>query len=246
MKSFVDIPVTINIAPDKKTYEEWTANKSIVFDNSLGFADLKEDQIYIKNPFYIKGSRKLVQVLLHEYIHIYIYHHWTDAPLWFHEGMAWYFSEGISFDQMLHFMTNNAFHNKLLLIKNAYSYPDKKSQIEPFYFQAALLIKHTAEEDKKRLQNLFELSANYKNFGNAFLNAFKMPLEEFLAGFYRYLNTFFKLSIYKTILLSSWIIFPILLIIAKFRQDYKTKQLLKEWEQEEINENLLKECQNEE
>jgi hypothetical protein len=152
--------------------------------------------------------------------------------------MAGYFAENISLNRMFSFMTNNAFHNKFLLAQYAYTYPENKTNLEPFYFQSALLIKRAYEEDKKRFENLFELGDMNQKFATSFQIAFHTTTEEFLANFNKYLTYFFKVSIYKGILLLSWLFFPALLIIAKIRKDKQTKQILDEWEKEDLIEEL--------
>jgi hypothetical protein len=233
LRSVQDIHITINIAPDRKTYNEWVKNSAVVFQNSVGFTELLENQIFIKNPLELKGHKQMMNLLLHEYIHIFINSHWGDAPRWFHEGMAGYFSEDVSLNSIFNFMTNNAFHNKFLLAQYAYAYPEHKMNLEPFYFQSALLIKRAYEEDSQRFEKLFEIGEIDHRFVTAFQAAFNMSTDDFLANFNKYLNHFFKVSIYIGILILSWLLFPILLIIAKFRKDYQTKKLLAEWETEE-------------
>ena len=245
VKSFPDIEVTINIAPDKATYREWTNDKEVVFENSNGFADLRNNQIYINNPRYLGDNKSLIRLLLHEYIHLFINYHWKDAPLWFHEGMAMYFTGSISINHIFRFTTNNALHSNYLLTKYAYEYPKNRAEIEPYYFQAALLIKKIVDDDKQRLYNLFEISTQYSTFNSAFEVAFKENHEDFLTSFEDYTKAFLKINIYKGIILFTWLSFPIILIIAKFKKNHKTRKLLERWEIDEIKEEIEAFCMQE-
>ena len=243
MKSFPDIEVNIQIAPDKKTYEAWSAEKNIRVHNNIGFADLRNSQIFIQNPRFIRGTRKIINLLLHEYIHIFIHYHFDDAPLWFHEGLAWFYSENISLNQTFQFMANNAFHKNFLLIKYAYSYPDNNSDIEPYYFQAAMLARMLNDDYKTQLQSLFDFSALNQSFTEAFMNSFYITDVDFLRFFEIELKNFFRLNIYKGLVLMTWMCFPIFLIIAKIKKNHKTRKILAEWEMEE--EFLSQESSNE-
>lgn len=232
VKSFQDIPVTIHIAPDFKTYKEWIADKEAVFESSLAFADLAKNDIYILHPTNVKDNKRFIRTLLHEYIHIFIHETWHDAPLWFHEGMATYFSEGVTFTHIMQFMTNNAFHNKYLLHKHAHTYPVYKRDIEPFYFQSVMLIKRAFDDDKKRFLLLFEIGNLSESFEETFQSSFNMTIDDLLTSFSLYMAVFFRMSLYKGIILCSWLIFPILLLIARIRKEVKTRKLLKEWDKE--------------
>ena len=47
------------------------------------------------------------------------------------------------------------------------------------------------------------------------------------------MQTFFRLSIYKGLILLMWLCFPVFLIIAKIKKNHKTKKILEEWDMEE-------------
>ena len=233
IKSFPDIDIVINVAPDKATYSSWVRGKEKVFENSSAFTNLKTYEIFIKNPTQFSDSRKFINVLLHEYIHIFIDYHFKDAPLWFHEGMANYFSEKQTLNQTLNYIRNNAFNKNYLLIKYAYRYPEQKANIEPYYFQATLIVKRTFEDKMNNLINLFYSSEEYDKFSEAFFAVFGKTQEEYLRNFEKEINNFFKTHFYIGIMLLTWSLFPIFLIIAKIKQNRRTKRLLQKWEIEE-------------
>ncbi|MCL2065011.1 MAG: hypothetical protein FWG98_11680 [Candidatus Cloacimonetes bacterium] len=233
LKSFPDIEITINIAPDRETFSNWINERNVRLPNALGFADLKNNHIFIQNPRYIRSNKRLIDLLLHEYIHLYVNYHFDDAPLWFHEGLAWHYSEKITLNQTFQFMTNNAFNTNYLLIRYAYSYPENMMNIEPFYFQSAMLIRKMTDENKNQLIRLFDLGAQNQSFTEAFMNSFFMSDIEFLRIFERELQTFFRLNIYKGVILLTWLCFPIFLIIARIKKNRKTKELLAQWEIED-------------
>ena len=233
VKSFPNIDIIINLAPDKATYEGWVKGKDIVFENSSAFTNLNTHEIFIKNPTFFAENRRFFNVLLHEYIHIFINYHFDDAPLWFHEGMANYFSEGLTINNTFIYVRNNAFNKKYLLMKYAYRYPEQKVNIEPFYFQSTLLIKRVFEDKMNKLINLFYLSEDHERFSEAFVEAFGKTQEELLKNFEKEINNFLKTNFYIGIMLLTWSLFPLFLIIAKIKQNRRTKRLLQKWEIEE-------------
>ncbi len=230
IKSFPDIETIINIAPDEETFNNWLKSKRIVFENTQAFCDLEKSEIFVRNPKYLGDKRKLIQVLLHEYIHLFINYHWTDAPLWFHEGMAVYFSEGLNFNYVFNFMSTYAFHQNYLLKKYAYKYPENKADLIPFYFQSAFLIKKTLDESPNKLYNLFDHSGFNQRFSSSFLTAFNKTQEEFLFDFEKKIIRFFYFNLYFGFLSSLWIALPIVLIIARIRKKFKNKEILEKWE----------------
>ena len=233
LKSFPDIEVHIDIAPDRRTYEDWIRGRAVVFENSQGFTDLAQNRIFIKNPVYLRDQRALIQLLMHEYIHLFIHYHWSDAPLWFHEGMAVYFTENLSINRLYQFTTNNAFHSNYLLLRYAYMYPDDRENIEPFYVQATLLIRFIVENNLDALINLFDERNRFPRFSDSFQAAFHTSQIDFLGNFEREIQKFFRTNIYIGIILLTWLSFPLLLIIARIRKHISTKQILEEWDIED-------------
>jgi hypothetical protein len=240
IQSFPDIEVVINVAQDKNMYDKWVTSYNRVFHNSLAFTDLNRREIYIKNPANIGDMRKTIRVLLHEYIHLYIHHHFVDAPLWFHEGMATFYADNISLNQTFSYVRNNVFHQEYLLPKYQYRYPSQRGNIEPYYFQSALLVRKIVEDKKNKLRHLFEVAPEVHSFDEAFLVAFAQSPVTFLHNFKKDMDDFFKMNIYIGIMILSWSLFPIFLIIAKIKQTRRTKRLLDEWEQEiELSDDII-------
>ena len=233
INSFPDIPIEIHIAPNKQTYTHWTAGRHIVFDSSLAFVDLEQTRVYVKHPSQIGSNKKLIQVLLHEYIHIFIHHHWADAPLWFHEGMAMYFTHEVNFGFLEYVLSNNSIHSRYLLPKHQYTYPEHKAEIEPYYFQSALVVRKLVELHREQFIRLFAFAEEEIDFETSFLLAMGKSVDSFLLDSEKALKDIYKLNVYKAIIMLSWLSFPIILIIAKIKKNHKTKKLLEQWEIEE-------------
>jgi len=230
--SFPDIEIAINIAPDKVTYDTWTKNHHVTITDSGAFAELQSNTIFLANQRQSIVDDSVINTLLHEYIHIYIYHHFPDAPLWFQEGMAIYFSRQMSFSYTFQFITNHAFHREYLLLRYAYHYPANRANIEPYYFQAYSIIRKMADDKNVNIANLFEASEKYDSFNDAFYSVFGKTPDDYLSNFKREMDTFFKTNLYIGIMVLTWLLFPTFLIIAKIKQNSKAKELLKQWESE--------------
>ena len=144
----------------------------------------------------------------------------------------------MSLNQSFKLMTNNTFHRNYLLAKYPYSYPENRANIEPYYFQSKLLIRKTMEDKKPKIHELFYNAQYHKRFSVAFAIAFGKSQEEFLHNFEREINNHFKMNIYAAFMLLSWSLFPIFLIIAKIKQNRKTRQQVDEWDDEEFTEQI--------
>ena len=185
IRSLRDLEITINIAPNPSIYAEWILGKHIVFENSIGYAELETNQIYIKNLSSLPGKPELITLLMHEYIHLYIYDHFPDAPLWFHEGMAHYFSSPINLEQIYYWWTN-AFKKGYLLDQFPYTYPENEEELTPYYFQSFLIFRHLMQTKDNKLQDLFYLSEKNNNFHDCFTNIFYRTPESYVLDFYHH------------------------------------------------------------
>jgi hypothetical protein len=235
-KSFIEIPLTINIASDFEKYYYWQKNHNAIFENSIGFTDLENNTVYLRNPETISKDKKLISLLFHQYLHLYVYYHWKDAPLWFHESVASYFSEKLTLSYFMYFIFNYTFHKDYLLIKHANEYPDENENIEPYYFQAIYLMKKLLEEQNK-IHILFENSNNENNFLQVFYQTYNKYPEEFLEEFQVQINEFYYRNINLGIIFLTWLSFPIILVIARIKLHKKNKEILEKWVKELYKEN---------
>jgi len=246
MQKYPDIEIELHIAPDKVTYDTWREQYNVTITDSGGFAVSESNKIFIANQRQSITNDSVIRTILHEYIHLFIYHYFSDAPLWFHEGMAIYFSRQMSFSYAFQFITDHAFHREYLLIKYAYNYPANIANIEPFYYQSYSIIKKIVEDKPANIVNLFEASEKYSatvgagfqptrnHFEQAFTSVFYKTPEDYLTVFEKDMNTFFKRNLYLGIMMLTWLLFPIFLIIAKIKQNKKAKELLEKWEAEDM------------
>ena len=187
--SYPDLPVKIVIAKDNEEYKSFTSKGKGIIQFSEAVYNFKEQTIYVRNPRNLKNISRLHKILLHEYIHHYVYHHWKNAPLWFHEGMAVYYSEDLSYERELNFIKDFILGNSLPLKKMKYIYPDQMIKWESFYAKSALAIKYIDTKKKKEFYEFWDFSEFDKNFDSAFLKAFYFTTDDFSNFFEEYSKT---------------------------------------------------------
>ncbi len=236
MKQFPDIHIFIRIAPTNKYFEDWTKKRNKIAEFSDGFTDMRTKEIFLKNPAKYQSIERLHQVIMHEYIHLFINHYFYDAPLWFHEGMAVYLSEGISYERYYNFMKFYAFKQQNLIKATPYNYPDNLNLLEPYYFQSAQAVKTLITDQPKNFEEFWDKGNGKNKFDDAFLLTFQTLPSSFLNNFDNSIHKLFYNGIVFIILTSIWSFLPIILILAVIRKHRKNKKILEEWENQEYEE----------
>ncbi|HOD54908.1 MAG TPA: hypothetical protein PKJ08_10300 [Candidatus Cloacimonadota bacterium] len=234
IKQYPDIHVYIRISPNDKHYKELAKNRSRIVEFSDGFTDLRTKEIFLKNPRSIRDLQKYTELVLHEYIHLFISWYWPDAPLWFHEGMAVYFSEGISFERYSDFMRFYAYRPMNLIKDNPNSYPENPHFYSPYYFQSAQAVKKIYLDRQRDFEDLWD----YKRmpFDKAFLSAFNSSTESFLNNFDHDIRKNFLNGILFLVITLIWSALPVLVIIGALRKKRISRDIIKDWEKEQLEE----------
>lgn len=233
MGAYLDEPINIKIAADKKEYETWTENGSAILEFSQAFYDRKSDTIHLRNPSEWKNLSHLRRLLLHEYIHHFVGHFWKNPPLWFNEGMAVYFSGDMGFERELNFARNYILGNSRTLNMMKYGYPRNQIEWESFYAKSGLAVKYIYLKKRVEFYRIWDLAKPDHDFDSAFFKAFQMSTEEFSRQFENYAKTHFRVEI---LLASSgiiWSLLPLVLIVAVVRKKIINRRKLKVWEREE-------------
>jgi len=239
---FPDIELVINVAPDTKTYESWWKTNHVIFENSIGFADLNTNQIYIKNPRSLRSREDFYSLLMHEYIHLFIYYYFHDAPLWFHEGMAHYFSSSFNFDN-LHYIRTNAFKTGFLLLRYQYQYPDNAQSISPYYFQSFLIFRNIINTTDTSLQNIFLLSEEIPEFNSSFSTVLGMSPEAYIIKFYNEMTSI-RTGYRKSYKYVYPLIFIIIFVLIYFAAKWNRKHNARLEEIDDLFQNLMFLCEN--
>lgn len=231
--SYLNDRINIYIAKDKKQYQSWTDQGSEILEFSQAFYSQKTRSIYLRNPAELKSIVTLQRILLHEYIHHFIFCFWRDAPLWFHEGMAVYFSGDMGFDREFNFARNYVLGNSRPLTMMQYNYPKNRIEWESFYAKSGLAVKYLYNKKRVEFYRLWDYAKLNLNFEFAFRKAFFMRTSEFSRYFENYAKTHFRTEILLASTGMVWSILPLVLIIGVIRKKIKNKKKIREWQEEE-------------
>ncbi|MCD4651037.1 MAG: hypothetical protein K8S56_04535 [Candidatus Cloacimonetes bacterium] len=233
---YPEIPVQINIAPNRNTYREWTAQPGGIIEYSSGFYHPSSGTIYLSPPDGLKSVENIRRIILHEYIHHFVNYLFPDAPLWFHEGMAQYYSEGVGYFRLFGFAKDYFLGNTQSLRNMRKHYPQHKVQWFPFYVKSALAVHYMASQFPRRYNSLWDRARVGQSFEPAFIRAYMMPIASFEAGFESYLKKRVRIQMLFSASSIIWGFLPFLLLIAWTRKKIKGYYIKKRWESEDSRE----------
>ena len=178
---------------------------------------------------------------MHEYIHSFVNHFWKNAPLWFHEGMAVFFSKNSSGVKEF-YLVLSIFNDKKLSLKDMEkSYPKTKTEWIIFYEKAALTIEYLSHHYKHRFNSFIDNSHPNGDFYSDFENAFGITQHQFSTDFQFYLRRFVIGAFFISISSILWGFIPLGLLIAWLRKKIKNKKIYRNWEEQEIIDSKNKE-----
>jgi len=132
-------PLIIKILPNRKEYSLLTSGKGKLVESSEAFYSPAEQIIYVRSPDQI-SLESYDNVLMHEYIHWFLDETLSNVPLWFHEGMAFYFSGQFGFQAYYDFTRYRFMGYHISLNEMAENYPADKSYWNMFYLTSAFAI----------------------------------------------------------------------------------------------------------
>ncbi len=231
---YPDIPVKIYIAEDQKDYLSKINKNMKIMEFSQGFYSSKTNTIYIRNPKKIRGYSKIRKLLLHEYIHLFINQYWKNPPLWFHEGMAVYFSDDLSYNRELNFIKNYILGNSLTLEEMKFRYPKNRIEWESFYAKSALAVKYLFVKKRREFYDLWDNALPSKDFDKVFLKSFYFTPKDFSNFFEEYSKTHFRAEILLASTGIIWGILPLIFIIGVIRRKIRNRRMKRDWKQENV------------
>jgi len=231
---YPDIPVKIYIAEDQKDYLSIINKNMKIMEFSQGFYSSKTNTIYIRNPQKIRGFIKIRKLVLHEYIHLFINYYWKNPPLWFHEGMAVYFSDDLSYDRELNFIKNYILGNSLCLEEMKFRYPKNRIEWESFYAKSALAVKYLFAKKRQEFYTLWDNALPSRDFDKIFLQSFYFTTKDFSNFFEEYSKTHFRAGILLASTGIIWGILPLIFIIGVIRRKIRERRIKKVWEKDNI------------
>lgn len=112
------------IATSEDDYRNRFRSRKEIMEFSQAFYSPSRKTIFIRNPRDKIKYNRLNRIVFHEYLHHFVFHYFYNAPLWFHEGMAVYFSGDFSQQREINLAIQYFLRNTLSL-KEMINYPDK-------------------------------------------------------------------------------------------------------------------------
>jgi hypothetical protein len=178
--------LALQILPSRAEYSRITSGKGKLVESSEAFYSPSEKVIYVRSPEQM-GAQTYDEILMHEYIHWFLDETLGNVPLWFHEGMAMYYSGQFGFDAYYNFTRYRFMGYRLSLSGMATNYPAEKSQWDMFYLTSAFAVNYLNSHHKEEWQKFWDLVGyNYNrvaatpglkvDFLQVFHASFKMSL----------------------------------------------------------------------
>jgi hypothetical protein len=180
-------PLQIIILPNRQEYRNLTQGKGKIVESSEAFYSPVEHKIYVRSPDQIT-TEVYDNVLMHEYIHWFLDETLDNVPLWFHEGMAMYYSGQFNFQAYYSFTRYRFMGYKLSLNDMVYQYPADKSYWEMFYLTSVFAINNLEGRHNKEWQDFWNIVGMVYNSSNN-----KQTMK---SDFIKVFNYAFKMSLY--------------------------------------------------
>ncbi|MBN2829817.1 MAG: hypothetical protein JXR56_05815 [Candidatus Cloacimonetes bacterium] len=237
---YPDSQVTVTLSPSEEWYRERTEGRKEIVKKAQAYFDSSNKTIIIRDPGSQRGISGLRTVFMHEYIHYFIDSYIAGAPLWFHEGMAVYFSGGYGINHEILFAWGYLFGRRPALMEMVSGYPDSQNSWEMFYAVSALAVKTMYKEYKPEFYRFWYTAETVKQqtggkvqFGQLFRKNFFMTVSQF--------DTYFgtqqkRVFIGQSSALTATFIGPlmaIILVLAFIRKKRDNRRLSKQWTEEE-------------
>lgn len=235
---YPNLNFTLNVANNKKQFDDWVKKYAPNLEFSEAFACLNTKQLYIKNPGNLKNFDKLRSVILHEYIHLLIASRFVNAPLWFHEGLAVFYSEGLSINREYQYIKADLL-NKTTPLHKMVNYPKNKGLVDAFYGKSVYAVKLLKKTYTKGFYKMW--NCREKNFYSAFFIAYGINVKGFDEQIKSY--TFQRRIVFIALSASSilWGLLPVFILITYFKRKKLSKmldaQINESFEENNINEN---------
>lgn len=229
---YPDLPIGIEILSRDEDYLERVKSSQAIIEFSLACYLPREKKILVRDPKDQSNFKQLQKILLHEYIHHFIYHYWPDAPLWFHEGMAVYFTGDLDFDREWSFVRNYILGNTLQLREMRFQYPRNSLEWDSFYAKSGLAVRYLYQKQRSGFLKLWDAAFPERNFNLSFRKSFLMNTNDFSVLFEKYSKDHFTLEILLASSTFIWALLPLLLLLGWIRKQFLNYRIRKEWEME--------------
>jgi hypothetical protein len=218
--------VPIHFAHNHNEYKTYTQNyKSEILEFSSAFFSSKEKSIFVKDFYSIPATQQISDIILHEYIHVFIHHYFPNAPLWFHEGMAVYYSSGISTQREYRAIYDQLSDYPLQIYQMQNKYPKNRNEWEAFYGKSAITVRYLSTTYKKAMLDFWHTNKTGQNFYHRFQRYFFMNQFQITQRMNTYMNAYAKRAIIIVIFSLLPIFIPFVLIVSWIRRKIQFSKL---------------------
>ncbi|PID27192.1 MAG: hypothetical protein CSB55_09140 [Candidatus Cloacimonadota bacterium] len=234
---YPDYTIKVIVSGTKEEYKNYLTELKLIPEYSSAFFNQKTKKIYLAPLESYKDQAELVKVIHHEFIHYYVALYFPDAPLWFHEGMAVYFSEGLSFFR-ISALTSKRILGRDITINKIKSYPANKDILDYYYSLSAYAVQ---ELYNKHTENFFKFWDNAPGkFNTVFLKTYMETPGDFSQRIEKSMDRRLPWFLLSFFIGAGSIVYPLLFLFAHLKKIYKNKNIQKNWEKEEVfKQNLI-------
>ena len=220
----------IVIAPDRDYYQEIVSGYSGVIEFSEAVYRSIDKRIYVRNPRDLRDFTRLRRIILHEYVHLFLDTHFYNVPLWFHEGMAVFFSRDLSFERELLYARDYLLGNSLTLNEMSREYPANRVRWESFYAKSGLAVKYLYTRHREEFYSLWEYTDSPSNFYLSFFKAFNLTPRQFSTLLEEHLKRRFRIEMLLAFSGIVWGVLPFILLLAWLRKKWLNRKIKLAWE----------------
>src|ERR1043165_8412282 len=182
------VPTTVVVFKSDSSYAPFKPNA-----NTAGYFQSGQDVNYITLTTEVRGEQDPFTVIFHEFTHLLVNNTFSDAPVWFNEGLAEYYSTfSITDDQKVVLGKPIGSHvfllrqNKILPLKTLFAvdqrspYYNERDKQAIFYAQSCALMHYLIvgkEGRAEKLGKFLQLMGPNMPVEQAFQQAFGVPFE---------------------------------------------------------------------
>lgn len=230
MGLFPEFNYRIHIAANDRQYRDFTGQSGGIIEFSAAFYSQRNQTAYVRNPVDLHNLDHVVTVLMHEYIHAFVFKYWRNAPLWFHEGMAVYYTEGLPYNRFVSFLQLYLFGEVPALNDMVKRYPKNPVEWEAFYMKSAYAVDYMLKKSPRQFFTLWDNALPIRDFNRAMLIGFQASADRFGQEFDEYLAKKMRMEMLVGFSLVIWMLLPFLMIIAWIRKKITGRRIQREWE----------------
>lgn len=215
---YIDYPAPLFLMESNEEYQTLALGKAKIVEFSDAFYNGTEKRIYVRPLVSIQENHR--KVLMHEYIHWYLEQIFYQTPLWFHEGMAVYYSRQSDFEHYVYFLQQSFFGKQSDLFRLSYNYPEKKEDWSLFYLSSSMAVRYMNEKNTEKWQKFWEQAAENKRSGmqtafpDCFTITYNTSLYDFHKNFAKYVKHLSYQYLFWSINALLAMILPVVVIIA--------------------------------